>query len=666
MNQQILSPEHVARLEKTLRRQLLQLRKALGDSERDTADLHLQIAGHLRALLCDSKVPVLLVYAEYKSIDLRVWGPNPPGFRGTPGRMAFQVNALIASSQPVAYSYEMSIRDYLDTPIGATPVPDPSGGQPSQTVWYTPRQLIKWVANKEGVAHLELDPPASLRAVQNGLTVFGLATLVGQQGEILKFGATDQFIVRSALLQIGLWTAHAIDRVLAPPISSANKALADAIRAQTRRLLNAFANKANGEIPVQDTEQWVRSTPGEFVRKKSQYVFVERLLYFKELHSEIPQWPEYKVCCELLAADQKLLQIKLSHESEFFSLTTFDVANAIGIGMLRRERSFEYSEELFQQLYDPLEEYLYRSDDNFELVAPIAGLSLTENVDLGPGIRIKKLADEEISQLLEHGLLSDRPMRASNVRIDIDCCVSISVRKTKWDGVEHPLKRATRISEEIAKDLEVAFRALVIHKTGHLQIVGSVLYGRGFFQGFPFPSVTHAIHHRRFRRKYEWSSQDAIGLKEIYQNLVQSGAKMNKGLEFALRRFLYGYERVREEDALVDLMIAAEAMFLREDRSEKELSYRLKLRAARFLSENIAERQAIFKLFTQAYDVRSAVVHGGDPEIPKKKDGSEQSFAAFVEEVEEHLRIALKQLLKLAANKADRGPLVDWGKLQLS
>lgn len=223
MNQRIhLSLEHVARLEETLRRQLLQLRKALGDSERDTADLHLQIAGQLRALLCDSKVPILLVYAEYKSIDLRVWGPNPPGFRGTPGRIWFQYNALLASPQPVVDSYEMSIRDYLDTPIGATPLPNPSGGQPSQTVWYTPRQLIKWVANKEGVAHLELDPPASLRAVQNAFTVSGSVTLVGQQGEILNFGATDQLLVRSALLQIGLWTAHAIDRVLASPTSSAS------------------------------------------------------------------------------------------------------------------------------------------------------------------------------------------------------------------------------------------------------------------------------------------------------------------------------------------------------------------------------------------------------------------------------------------------------------
>ena len=345
------------------------------------------------------------------------------------------------------------------------------------------------------------------------------------------------------------------------------------------------------QFPTNKTEKWVRSKPGEFVRKKSPSVFVERLLYFTELHAEIPQWPEYKSCCELLAADPKLSPLELSGEAGLFSPTTFGVVNAIGIAMLKRGRSFEYSDESFQQLYDQLEEYLYRSDDDFELVAPIAGLSLTEDVELGPGLKLRKLADQEISQLLEHGLLIDRPGRASIVRVDIEHCVSISVRKTKWDGVEPPFMRTIKISEEIAKDLEAAFKALVIHKAGYLQIVGSVLYQRGFFQGIPF--VKHATRRQTFRRQYEWDFHDASGLRSVYENLAQSDAKVDRGLEVALRRFLYGYERVREEDALIDLMIAAEAIFLSESGSGQELSYRLRLRAARFLSENNAERQAI-------------------------------------------------------------------------
>ena len=211
-----LPPEHIARLEQSLRRHLVQLRKALADAERDAVDLHLPIAGQLRALLCDRDVPILLMYAAHKGVDLRIWGPNPPGFQGPPGKLAFQFNALVASPEPTYGAFEMSIDQYLGTAVGAVPIPDPAGGRPRQTVWYTPRQLIKWVANKEGVSHLDLNPPPFLRAIQDAVSTTGTVELVGP-GQDLSFGATDNFLIRSALLQIATWTIHAIERVLVTP-----------------------------------------------------------------------------------------------------------------------------------------------------------------------------------------------------------------------------------------------------------------------------------------------------------------------------------------------------------------------------------------------------------------------------------------------------------------
>jgi len=212
-----LSAEHVARLEAALRRHLLLIRKQLADRERDTADLHFQIAGQLRVLLCDPKLPILLTYAEHKQLPLRIWGPNPAGFRGPQSGFGFEFNALLASAQPVADGYEMSIEEYLDTAIGGMTVRKQGDDGPPRSVWYTPRQLIKWVANKEGVAHLELDPHASLTAVQTGIVVSGTVTVERGSEQVLSFGATDQFTVRSALLQIAVWTVQATDLALAAP-----------------------------------------------------------------------------------------------------------------------------------------------------------------------------------------------------------------------------------------------------------------------------------------------------------------------------------------------------------------------------------------------------------------------------------------------------------------
>jgi len=123
---------------------------------------------------------------------------------------------------------------------------------------------------------------------------------------------------------------------------AANSALADAIRIHTRRLLDEFAKRANGTILDHEVEKWVRSKSGDFVRRKSSSVFVERLLYFTDLHDEILQWPEYKSGCELLGADPRLSHIDVSDDAGIFSPTPSGVLNGIGIEMLKRRRSFEY------------------------------------------------------------------------------------------------------------------------------------------------------------------------------------------------------------------------------------------------------------------------------------------------------------------------------------
>jgi len=99
----------------------------------------------------------------------------------------------------------MSVQEYLDTAIGGVPV-QVGTGQGERVSWYTPRQLIKWVANKEGAAHLDLTLPATLEALN--VTRRVMKTAEGST-------TTDEFLVRSGIVQIAQWTLKAIDRVLA-------------------------------------------------------------------------------------------------------------------------------------------------------------------------------------------------------------------------------------------------------------------------------------------------------------------------------------------------------------------------------------------------------------------------------------------------------------------
>jgi hypothetical protein len=111
----------------------------------------------------------------------------------------------------------------------------------------------------------------------------------------------------------------------------------------------------------------------------------------------------------------------------------------------------------------------------------------------------------------------------------------------------------------------------------------------------------------------------------------------------AMRRLSYAAERTRAEDQIVDLMIAAEALFLEggDDPYKSELRYRLSLRAAQFAPSERWGRHDIYRLFREAYDARSKVAHGGSVGSLSLPGKQEAMLSEFNTVVEEHLRAAV-------------------------
>ncbi len=119
-------------------------------------------------------------------------------------------------------------------------------------------------------------------------------------------------------------------------------------------------------------------------------------------------------------------------------------------------------------------------------------------------------------------------------------------------------------------------------------------------------------------------------------------------LVMALRRFNMAFERQQLDDRIVDLMIAAESLFLHDvgaPGERGELRFRLALRAAKFVeSPQYAPRQ-VFNLMRKAYDVRSQVVHGGsinNTGLPDKPGATLRELVAALEDV---MRLGIRKAL---------------------
>lgn len=122
----------------------------------------------------------------------------------------------------------------------------------------------------------------------------------------------------------------------------------------------------------------------------------------------------------------------------------------------------------------------------------------------------------------------------------------------------------------------------------------------------------------------------------------------------ALRWFGHSRERYREEDRAIDLVTAAEALFLGD--GDPELKHRLSLRAAYYIGTSIEGRLDVFRHIKTAYDVRSALVHGSSTQV--KKHLKDKPLIEFSTHTEGMIRSAITRAL-------EAGMPTDWDQVLL-
>lgn len=141
-------------------------------------------------------------------------------------------------------------------------------------------------------------------------------------------------------------------------------------------------------------------------------------------------------------------------------------------------------------------------------------------------------------------------------------------------------------------------------------------------------------------------------LRDEVQTTFERIAELNRrnpgsALLVAVRRLRDCLLRENEIDTFLDVMIAAEALFLAD--AKGELSFRFSQRAAFLLGTSPAQRAAILDRYRVAYDVRSKIVHGDQPPKSRiKLAGEEVSLNRFT-------NIIFNDLLRASERFLERG-----------
>jgi hypothetical protein len=120
----------------------------------------------------------------------------------------------------------------------------------------------------------------------------------------------------------------------------------------------------------------------------------------------------------------------------------------------------------------------------------------------------------------------------------------------------------------------------------------------------------------RVLRQWPYGGQCDLSAGEVPQflelwHLLEEGAAR---FDFSIHRFNLAFDRALRADRIVDLVIAAESLLLSDlPVDHGEMRFRFALRAAKFIEHPTYGEHAVYRLMRRAYDIRSAIVHGGSP-----------------------------------------------------
>ena len=115
----------------------------------------------------------------------------------------------------------------------------------------------------------------------------------------------------------------------------------------------------------------------------------------------------------------------------------------------------------------------------------------------------------------------------------------------------------------------------------------------------------------------QWPSEAAGQARELYERFSQLSKGRKDLMRLRMQRLNSAMRRLNHVDAAIDLGITLESLFLGEP-ERGELSFQLRLRAARVLGQDDEDRARVFTLVNELYAVRSAAVHTGRIPTTKK------------------------------------------------
>ncbi len=431
----------------------------------------------------------------------------------------------------------------------------------------------------------------------------------------------------------------------------------------------------SSQVAVTEDEHWRRDEDGVARRH-----IIRRPITAVALHQHKDNSQTYEATQQAIRDDPDFGPVVGWLLGSSMGAARFDENTVIGVAfrdVLKEDDEIALSRELVENNLAELRDYVTATVRHCTVLVPLPGLkSASFPVVLEEGLAIDQFTDDEIDAAVGVGVL--RPKFPGMPILEADDCVGARIKvdlkprkvvpgEESGLGVsEAELSQPHRFGDrkhwrygEIADDVLLALRlasAEFVTAPGVVLMQHSLM---GSSRSWITRSTRQIPH-----GSYDLDDATVEAAGTLWRTL-KGRARFNRSLPAICgRRFNAAVDRTSLEDAIVDHMICAEALFLKdigspEDRGE--LGFRLSLRAAVHLESDGEDKRSVFKYMKKGYDLRSAIAHGGAaPPVVKVPGRDEMSLYQFVEELCRLVRKALRQAVELYPTDAAFGTAEYW------
>ena len=378
---------------------------------------------------------------------------------------------------------------------------------------------------------------------------------------------------------------------------------------------------AQGIIGICD-EHWARTGP-----ERMQRLCRNRFVYDPKRWPWVAQVPQWRHLAQSFSAEPELTPIRnrfVGAPPFVFYCTLDRVAQMLVPVDYAHQPAVErlvFDEAQFRDRILDLQRLVDENEIELEYWTPIWNFVTSEPITLDETTRIDVMSDEALEHALTTGaIVGDAPSGRSYRQLPQNQWgLHTTVRTTKF--VSSPsITSASQLAEGHERadvpDAERLLDTLCLTGSGRIALGGTMsrcTFGPpiGFqmvwFGGWATSGLNAAV----LSRSPVTIRGDQIG--QLQQSWKIAGhAKPDGAVELALRQLRFTFRRDRDEERILDLAIAAEAVLLPKADDPGEIKFRVALHAAHYIGTSSEERERIYDVVGKAYDARSVVAHGND------------------------------------------------------